>query len=703
MRFFSSGKSPEEMEAESKQSLNLRINMFFFSTFIIFCVVIVRLAVIQFVEAPTLTEKEANQNTKNIPLPPDRGNIRDVSGVKLAYSKPVQSLYITLMKDYNNNTDKGKKNRPEIEDIAKRMAAAFKQFGNPGDKPMTAGDVIEAMDLESKRDSGYTPRRIKMDLNKKEIQYFMEHKSEFPGIEIIEETMRLYDPDTVAVQTVGYVKSFKRTESLKAYDKARQESKDGTKPDETYTKDELVGFDGIEFSFQDELRGKNGYKVVSVSSANIPEEVVDIVPPVKGNDVWLTINKEVQLKTEQAIKDQLEWLHTHPVSGKTHPEAVTGYAVAMEVDTGNVVAMASIPDYDTNIWKTGAASTADFNKLNNNYQNGAITPLDSGKSKHKFDSAVLLGSTIKPLSVLVGLNEKLFTTTTPYNDTGEAFFGKEGHQARVQNSQGHAYGYLRTPAEAIEHSSNVFMVDMVGNALYKKYGKKGIDVWNRYMEDFGLGVATGIDLPKEYLGKKEYGTSENVPIKTVGSAQAALVYASFGQGGKYTPLQLAQYTVMLANEGERIKPQIVSKITDANGKVVKQSKREVLSRVQFNPSYWKLVRRGMNTNVSEAFAGFPYDFARKTGTSQQDSKDGLLDNGVFIAYAPRNNPKLAVAVVVPEGGFGSQSAAPIARKIFDAYDEEYGLDGVPKKQLKNQAGTDSADNAGIGQNNKKQQ
>ncbi|MFU1793482.1 peptidoglycan D,D-transpeptidase FtsI family protein [Paenibacillus azoreducens] len=671
------------MDNENKHSLNVRINMFFFGTFIIFCIVIVRLAMIQFVEAPTLTEKEANQNTKNIPLPPDRGNICDVTGVKLAYSKPVQSLYITLMKDYNKTTDKGKKNRSEIENVAERMAAAFKQLGGQKAKAMTKEEIIEAMDLESKRDNGYTPRRIKMGLDQKEIQYFMEHKSDFPGIEIIEETLRLYDPDTVSVQTVGYVKSFKRTESLKAYDKARQESKDGTKPDETYMKDELVGFDGIELSFQDELRGKNGYKVMSISSANIPEEVVDIVPPVKGNNVWLTIHKEIQMKTEQAIRDQIDWLGTHAVSGKTHPEAVTGYAVAMEVDTGNVVAMASIPDYDTNIWKTGAASTADFDKLKGNYQNGAITPLSSGKSKHGFDSAVLLGSTIKPLSVLVGLNEKLFTTTTTYNDTGITYFGKE--QKPVRNSGGHAYGFFRTPADAIEKSSNVFMVDMVGNSLYKKFGNSGVGVWDRYMKEFGLGVSTGIDLPREYLGTIDYRPAEGKK-NTIGSPQAALVYASFGQGGKYTPLQLAQYTATLANDGERIKPQIVSKITDASGKVVKQSKREVLNKVKLDPSYWKLIRRGMNTKVDEAFAGFPYDFARKTGTSQQDAgRDGLLDNGVFIAYAPRNNPKLAVAVVIPEGGFGASSAAPVARKIFDAYDEVYGLDGIPKKQLQNQA------------------
>lgn len=691
MRSFLSGKSQEEMDNENKHSLNVRINMFFFGTFIIFCIVIVRLAMIQFVEAPTLTEKEANQNTKNIPLPPDRGNIRDVTGVKLAYSKPVQSLYITLMKDYNKTTDKGKKNRSEIENVAERMAAAFKQLGGQKAKAMTKEEIIEAMDLESKRDNGYTPRRIKMGLDQKEIQYFMEHKSDFPGIEIIEETLRLYDPDTVSVQTVGYVKSFKRTESLKAYDKARQESKDGTKPDETYMKDELVGFDGIELSFQDELRGKNGYKVMSISSANIPEEVVDIVPPVKGNDVWLTIHKEIQMKTEQAIRDQLDWLGTHAVSGKTHPEAVTGYAVAMEVDTGNVVAMASIPDYDTNIWKTGAASTVDFDKLKGNYQNGAITPLSSGKSKHGFDSAVLLGSTIKPLSVLVGLNEKLFTTTTTYNDTGITYFGKE--QKAVRNSGGHAYGFFRTPADAIEKSSNVFMVDMVGNSLYKKFGNSGVGVWDRYMKEFGLGVSTGIDLPREYLGTIDYRPAEGKK-NTIGSPQAALVYASFGQGGKYTPLQLAQFTVMLANEGERIKPQIVSKITDTSGKVVKQSKREVLNKEKFDPEFWKLIRRGMNTKVDEAFAGFPYDFARKTGTSQQDAgRDGLIDNGVFIAYAPRNNPKLAVAVVIPEGGFGASSAAPVARKIFDAYDEVYGLDGVPKKQLQNQSPGNEAEKA----------
>lgn len=220
------------------------------------------------------------------------------------------------------------------------------------------------------------------------------------------------------------------------------------------------------------------------------------------------------------------------------------------------------------------------------------------------------------------------------------------------------------------------MVDWVGKKLNAKYpGEKGIEVWDKYMKRFGLGVSTGVDLPKEYLGILEYKN-----IEQAGIYLAALAYASFGQQGKYTTLQLAQYTAMLANEGKRMKPQLVNEIKDQNGTIITKFEPEVLNEFPLDKSFWREIKQGMNTSVS-AFEGFPYDFARKTGTSQQDAKRQTRDNGIFIAYAPRDNPKLAIAVVVPEGGFGAQSAAPIARKIFDAYDEEYGLDGIPKKSL----------------------
>ncbi|OAB39079.1 cell division protein FtsI [Paenibacillus macquariensis subsp. defensor] len=670
---------PDRTQQESpkhKDSFNLRINLFFFSTFLIFCVIIVRLAILQFVEGPMLKGEETSRDVKNVPISPARGIIYDDKGVKLAYSTSTQSMYITLKSNYSE-LEGGKKrdNYPEVEKLAEDLAAAFKQYGDPKGEILTKEDILKALDLNYRLYSGYIPRRIKMDLTQNEIAYFMEHKSEYQGITIVEENKRQYDPDTVAVQTIGYIKDFKRSKTLDKYQTITDMMKDGTQKDPglMYSESEFVGFDGLELMYQDELRGKNGYMEIPVDPRNMPEGVDAIVPPEKGHDVWSTINKEIQVKTEQAIMDQLDWLHKTPVSGKLHRDATTGFAVAMEVKTGKVVAMASMPDYDTNVWSSGTISSKDWENIEYTYQNGTIRSFNSGKKGYHPESVVLLGSTIKPLSVLIGLKEGFFSENYTYNDRGAAYFGKEGHQARIQNSGGKAYGPLR-PAGALEHSSNAFMVDMVGKPLYNKYGSGVIDVWDKYMKDFGLGVVTESGLPGEWRGWREY-----VNLEQAGSAQSAMAYASFGQMGKYTTLQLAQFTATLANEGKRMKPQLVSKITDNAGNVVQQFQPEVLNVDvnNFDKSYWSVVKRGMNTTVS-SFGGFPYDFARKTGTSTQQVGRELVDNGVFIAYAPRENPVLAVAVMIPEGGFGSQSAAPIARKIFDAYDEEYGLDGIPK-------------------------
>ncbi|MGM1050080.1 MAG: peptidoglycan D,D-transpeptidase FtsI family protein [Bacillota bacterium] len=659
-------------EGDAGRQFNMRINLFFFSTFIIFCAIIVRLAILQFVEGPELTEQETGGHTKNFPLQPIRGSIIDASGTPLAYSKPSNALYVILLKNYSQKLDKGRENRTEIKKTAKDIVKAFNKLGdgNPDNK-MTFEEVIKALDLDSQKQHGYEPRRIKGDLTDKEVAYFVENKDLFPGIEIVEENIRFYDKDTVAVQTIGYLMEFKRVKSFEKYEKIDKKNKNQKDPALKYTETERVGVDGLEMMFQNELRGKNGYMSIPINPQNMIDGVPTMVPPEKGYNIYSTIHKEIQMKTEQAIVDQIKWLHSTPFSGRTHPEAITGYAVAMEVDTGNVVAMASIPDYDPSVWKDG---TNDLDSVRPYIGNGTISPYSSGRSARGLDSIPWLGSTIKPLSVLIGLNEGLFGVNTSYHDQGYAQIGNDKN-ARPSNSGGKALGSI-DPAKAIEQSSNAFMVDMVGEGLYGKYGAKGIDVWHRYMTDFGLGVAPGSGLPNEHRGKKDYDK-----IKQAGSPLAALAYASFGQSGGYSTLQLAQYTAMLANKGERIKPQLASKIETQDGKLVKTFKREVLSKVDIPDRYWNEVIQGMNTQGLPSFEGFGYDFARKTGTSQMeiyvDGKRILTDNGVFIAFAPRKNPKLAVAVIIPEGGFGAYSAAPVARKIFDAYDEVYGLDGTP--------------------------
>lgn len=642
-----SKKASDEDTAVNKPSA-ARINLFFFAAFVIFSILIFRLAFVQFVEGPELTYMETTRNTKDIPLAPVRGPIYDATGkVALAYSEPVQSLYVLLYEDYSNGS-----RQEEAQKLADDLAAVFKEF-NPGDKEQPdAEEIMKRLDLDYQKTHGYTPRLVKSDLNTKEIAYFMEKKADYPGAMVLEENIRKYDPDRVAVQVIGYTREFKgQQNNLDKYKEISKSLATERDPGLRYTQQEMVGVGGLEFQYQEELRGRSGYQSIDINARNLPEGTIMQTPPEKGYSLVSTINKEIQLVAQQAITDELRKL----------PKAITGYAVAMEVDTGNVVAMASMPDYDPNDW--------DYDKIKYVYRNGTIAsfPPNDSKPSHA-ESVVLLGSVIKPLSVLIGLKEGLFTAGQTYHDQGYAILGKDGRQVRNSHS---AYNGHITARRAIEKSSNAFMIDMVGKRLLNKYGSdKGIDKWDEYMKDFGLGVSTGVDLPGEYLGTLEYKDKNE-------SALTRLAFASFGQQAKYTTLQLAQYTTMLANKGKRMEPHLVKEIRDAEGNVVTKIKPKVLNEVDFADAYWNEVHRGMVTKVS-SFDGFPYDYARKTGTSEQGTGPNKKENGVFIAFAPRENPKLAIAVVVPEGGFGSVSASPIARKIFDAYDEVYGLDGTPK-------------------------
>ncbi|WP_408894137.1 peptidoglycan D,D-transpeptidase FtsI family protein [Paenibacillus taichungensis] len=646
-----------------------RINVFFFVSFLIFVIIIFRLAVIQFIEGPALIQQANQSTTKSTPLLPVRGTIYDASGTtKLAYSTPIQSLYISLYKDYSERTDGSENpNRAEAMEWAKNLAIIFNQYGHNDSKLMTVEDIVKAMDLNYKQSHGYVPRLIKSDLSEKEIAYFLEQKDEIPGISIVEETVRKYDPDTVAVQAIGYLKTFKTSKTLPEYGALDKSNSTESEPGLVYSEQEYVGVDGLERQYQEFLRGKAGYREIPINALNLPEEGTVIQPPKKGDNLISTIHKDIQIATENAILDQLDWLHQNLVSGKYHENAKTGFAVAMEVDTGNVVAMASLPDYDPN-------EPWDYNKIKYIYRNGTVESFPPDGSGTRPESTVLLGSVIKPLSVLIGLREGFFSPNgVVYQDTGVAYFGRDN--SSVKNASSHIYGSL-SAATAIEHSSNVFMVDMIGENLWNRYRDEGIELWDKYMKEFGLGIETGVDLPKEFEGILEYKNTSETSL-------SRLVYASFGQQGKYTTMQLAQYTATIANRGKRLEPHLVKEIRDANGNIVKKMEPKILNEVHFDDSFWQTVTEGMNSGVNMAFSGFPYDFARKTGTSQQeiwhDGKKTVVDNGVFIAFAPREEPKLAVAVVVPDGGWGSSSAAPIARKIFDSYDQVYGLDGNPKK------------------------
>jgi penicillin-binding protein 2 len=673
----------QSQELAKRKHFTIRINLFFFCTFMLFSVLIVRLAILQFVESKDLKAQESLITKRDTPIAPIRGNIFDRKGYPIAYTSSTQSLYFRIESDQKKD---------EVIDLAYKLADIFSKYGNPRsseDKPLTAQDIIKEMDvgydLEKKPTtppSYYSvPRRIKSGLSDKEIAYILEHRDELKWLEIMEESIRNYDTDTIAVQLVGYMRPFSTAREPKNGLEFYKQKAAATDTTEKYLDTEYVGYDGLELMYQDELRGKNGYKTYPVNASQKIIGKVSITPPEKGNNLILTIDKDVQLTAEKAIMDQLEWLKSPQARATRYgyaPNARAGYAVAMEVKTGKVIAMASMPDYDPNLWN-GGIQQSEYKRIQPFTNNGTITfsypdyP-ENELSKHP-NSIVYMGSTIKPLSVLIGLNEGLFDINSRYNDTGSFSFGRNNN-ATITNSDGHSYGLIN-PTQAIQYSSNTFMSAMVGNPLYMRHGAKAADIWESYLNKFGLGVLTGSGLPKEFAGYSEFKTN------TKETLQSRMVYASWGQNEKYTTLQLAQYAATLANQGKRMKPLFVEQITTYDGKPIKTMEPEVLDETTFPKAYWDAVFKGMKEVFVTGFDNFPYTVARKTGTSTQSVGGKTVDNAVFIAFAPAEDPKLAVAVVIPEGGFGSWGAAPVARKIFDAYDLYYGLDGVPKVAKEN--------------------
>lgn len=667
------GKPPEiigrdeEKDYVVRRQFMFRLNLFFFAAFVMFGILIVRLAVLQFIDGPELKLLREDQGTRDVSIPPFRGNILDSDKKPIAYSTSTQTLTYTLQAE---------RNKQIAIDMSVKLSEVFKKYNDDPDAQMTPEEIQKNMDLDFRTNTISVPRRIRSDLSNREIAYITENKEQFVGVDIVEESVRNYSEDRVAAQLVGYLKKYKSAGDLTKY----KEIKEKNDPANKYLQEETVGFDGLEYMYQEQLRGINGLKTYPVDRTNKVTGAPVVQPPQRGNDLVLSINRKVQLTAQQAITDQLDVLkHATSKPLNAGNNARMGFAVAMEVDTGKVVAMASMPDYDTNIWKGGSAPPDKYEPIKNFITNGTIRTVfpnyqDPKEQAKHTPSLVYLGSTQKPLSILIGLNEKLFTANESYHDRGVYQFGQVGKEVNIWNASRKANGYINA-REALAKSSNAFMSAMVGERLLNNYGgRKAVEVWDDYMKQFGLGVLTGSGLPYEQPGVEDYFHEAETA-----SNQSALVRASFGQMGKYTTLQLAQYASMLANKGKRMKPLFVSEILDPKGEVIEKVQPEVLNKVSFPDAYWNTIYSGMSKVSVQGFEGVSYSFLRKTGTSQQQVARGKqVENSVFIAFAPADKPKLAIAIVIPEGGYGGYGAAPVARKIFDAYDEAVGLYGTPK-------------------------
>lgn len=471
-----------------------------------------------------------------------------------------------------------------------------------------------------------------------------EKNADFAGIDIVTEPIISYNSGSLASHILGTV------------GKIDQKELEGN--ENKYDMNDVVGKTGIQYVFEDLLKGKNGIRQIdmdiqgTVTSEYIAQEAV------AGSDVVLTIDSNVQAVTEKALKDNITKISTGGFSSRSDADA--GAVVVMNVKTGEILAMASYPDYEPQLFVNGISNEkySEYQKISALY-NRAIS------------GAYAPGSIFKMVTAIAGLKEGVINKNTLINDTG-VYPHAHKPVCWYYTEYGRGHGNLNV-SQAIKHSCNYFFYE-VGNRI-------GIDKIEKYAQYFGLGKKTHVELPSEATGKvasRKIADGENRSWY-LGETLSASIGQSYNN---FTPIQMAKYISMLANGGKNIDVTLIKTVIDSNGNQMskQQIKEFVDKKLGFNSDEntedlnisednLRAVLEGMKGVTSESggtaystFAGFNVEVAGKTGTAQVGNKT----NGWFAGFAPYDNPEIAIVVVVENVTHGGYTAE-VARDIFAEY------------------------------------
>jgi len=477
--------------------------------------------------------------------------------------------------------------------------------------------------------SGFNPIRIKTDVTPDIVSIIEEQKDSYPGVTIEVQPIRDYIYNEAGAHMYGYVSEINDEELKKL-------------KDEGYKSGDIIGKFGLEKVYDKELRGENGGEQVEVDVSGKPVKLIGRKPPVAGGDLILTVDSHIQAAAEKAVDEQLGMIGAQGAA-----------AVVMNPQTGEILAMVSRPAFNPNLFSRGI-STKDWNELNNN----PYHPMDNKTISGEYPP----GSTFKIVTGTAALTEGVVTPGEIIFDSGHHWIIPKG------NADGEALGPIDF-REALAHSDNVYFYEM-GNRL-------GIDRLEKYARMFGLGERTGIDLPYEAKGLVANRRYKELNFEDGDWYLSETFDASIGQGfNLVTPLQAAMVMGEIAADGKRYQPHLVQRIIGPDGSVVKEFNPVLLSKVDAPDDVIQLVQAGLHDvtlygTAAKVFKGFPIEIAGKTGTAENSQG---RDHGWFVAYGPFDNPNVVVAVIVENGGYGSQSAVPIGRKILEA---AFGLDQKP--------------------------
>ncbi len=596
----------ERMLLVTGKPTNPRINILIMIIILVFTVLVVRLVWLQVAHGEDFKRQAENNRIRLLPITAPRGTFYDRNGVPLVNNRPGFSISLVPI------------NGPIPNDVITKLAgllgmnpvdiqAKIKQQGNP-----------------------LQPTTIKSDVGPEIITKIEERREDLPGVVLEVQAVRSYINNELGAHTFGYVGEVSDSELER-------------KTTTGYKSGDIVGKSGLEQIWDKELRGTDGGAQIEVNVSGKPVQMLGKKQPIAGNDLILTIDATIQKAAEKAMDERLRYLQDK----LGNPEAKAGAAVVMNPQTGEILAIVSRPTFDPNKFN-GGISTKDWKEINDNPNN----PLQNRTINAEYPP----GSSFKIVTGTAALETGKVTPEEKIFDAGRHWLVPS-----KGNAHNAALGWIDFKV-ALAKSDNVYFYEL-GNRL-------GIDTLEQWARKFGLGAPTGINLPHEDEGlvanqryKKKVYDEDWFLSETFD--------ASIGQGFQLTtPIQMATVISMVANGGHRFRPYLVSKmISPTSGEVIQTFTPEELGTIPMSPKTLEAIRTGLRDVVTPAgtagyiFEGFPIPIAGKTSTAENPHGD---DHGWFVAYGPYDNPTIAIAVIIEQGGYGSDSAAPIARKIMEA-------------------------------------
>ncbi|WP_084493542.1 penicillin-binding protein 2 [Brackiella oedipodis] len=608
----------------NKSNLQERVNFGFrivvASIIILSCfgILIYRLYVLQVERFQGLSERSDHNRISLVPIVPKRGNIYDRNGEILARSYRDYILEITpgQVEDIDGTIDKLKTIMPLSDWDIKRFR-----------RRMNATTRFASVTLRS-------------NLTDEEAAFFAARSFEFPGVNLRARWVREYPQQETAAHLVGYVGRI----SAKDQENLEKNGEEGN-----YRGTDTIGKKGLELSYEKQLHGQTGWEEVEIAASGRPVRVLKRIDPIPGDDLHLSIDLGLQRKAEA--------IYNNP----KNPQR--GALVAIDPRNGQVLAYVSAPSYDPNLFVDGIDVE--------NWRRLADSP-DHPLLDRPISGAFPVGSVYKPFVALAALKYKVRDPNARVPDPG--YFEYGGQKFR---NAGHAVYGPTNMHKALVVSSDTYFFGL-GPLI-------GVDRLHDFATQFGFGKKTGIDLNHEQVGVLPSTDWKRHAFKNPKQQtwfKGETISVAVGQGyNAFTIMQLAQGIATLANDGIYTRPHLVNSLVNSvlnkDEKVVKKPEYKVdIDDASINIVKKALAEVTVRGTSRRAFAGAQYHSAGKTGTAQVFSLKGarynaaslnkrLHDHALYIGYAPAENPKIAIALIVENGGWGATVAAPVARTLFD--------------------------------------